>query len=81
MGAVFALASATPDIATARPEAVATGMRVTFAVARLLIVAALAIAASAHVRRAFGLAQPPQPELALAPDHEDARTPRRWRRR
>ena len=72
MGAVFALASAATDITTARPEAVATGMRVTFAVAAVLIVAALAIAASAHVRRAFGLAQPPQPELALAPQHENA---------
>jgi len=44
MGAVFALASATIDIATAHPEAVATGMRATFAVAAILIVAALAIA-------------------------------------
>jgi EmrB/QacA subfamily drug resistance transporter len=44
MGAVFALASATIDITTARPEAVATGMRITFAVAAILIVAALTIA-------------------------------------
>ncbi|MGZ8369271.1 MAG: MFS transporter [Rhodoplanes sp.] len=44
MGAVFALASATVDITTARPEAVATGMRITFAVAGVLIVIALAIA-------------------------------------
>jgi EmrB/QacA subfamily drug resistance transporter len=44
MGAVFALASATTDIATAHPEAVAIGMRITFAVAALLIVVALAIA-------------------------------------
>jgi hypothetical protein len=44
MGAVFALASATTDIAMALPEAVATGMRITFAVAAMLIVAALAIA-------------------------------------
>ena len=44
MGAVFALASATTDITTARPEAVATGMGITFAVAAALIVAALAIA-------------------------------------
>jgi hypothetical protein len=40
MGAVFALASATSDITTARPEAVATGMRITFAVAATLIVVA-----------------------------------------
>ncbi len=44
MGAVFAIASATTDITTARPEAVSTGMRVTFAVAAILIVSALAIA-------------------------------------
>jgi hypothetical protein len=44
MGAVFALASATIDITTARPEAVATGMQITFAVAAILIVVALAIA-------------------------------------
>jgi hypothetical protein len=44
MGAVFALASATLDISTARPEAVATGMRVTFMVASMLMAGALAIA-------------------------------------
>ena len=44
MGAVFALGSATIDITTARPEAVATGMRITFAVAAFLIVGAIVIA-------------------------------------
>jgi EmrB/QacA subfamily drug resistance transporter len=44
MGAVFALASATADITTARPEAVAAGLRTTFAVATVLIIVALAIA-------------------------------------
>ena len=44
MGAVFAFAAATTDITAAAPEAVATGMRITFAVAGVLIVAALAIA-------------------------------------
>jgi hypothetical protein len=44
MGAVFALASKTTDIITASSEAVATGMRTTFAVAALLIIFALAIA-------------------------------------
>ena len=44
MGAVFALASATTDITTAPPGAVAAGMRTTFAVAAILIVAALAAA-------------------------------------
>ena len=44
MGAVFALGSATIDITTAHAEAVATGMRSTFAVAALLIVCAIVIA-------------------------------------
>jgi MFS family permease len=44
MGAVFAFGSATADVATASPQAVAAGMRVTFAVAAGLIVVALAIA-------------------------------------
>jgi EmrB/QacA subfamily drug resistance transporter len=44
MGALFALASGTADITTAPPEAVATGMRITFAVAAAMIVGALAIA-------------------------------------
>ncbi|MFC5475574.1 hypothetical protein [Paraherbaspirillum soli] len=44
MDAVFALASATTDIATARPAAIAAGMHITFAVAGALIVVALAIA-------------------------------------
>jgi MFS family permease len=53
MGAVFAVASATTDITTARPEAVAAGMRITFAVAAILIVVALAIAVGsrAHATR------------------------------
>jgi MFS family permease len=44
MGAVFALASATIDITTARPEDIASGLRITFAVTAVLIVVALAIA-------------------------------------
>jgi EmrB/QacA subfamily drug resistance transporter len=44
MGAVFAIASRAGDFTTARPEAVAFGMRVTFAVAAALVVVALAIA-------------------------------------
>ncbi len=43
MGAVFSLASETSDIASAPPEAVARGMRITFAFAAGLIVVALAI--------------------------------------
>ncbi|MBT2450190.1 MFS transporter [Streptomyces sp. ISL-43] len=57
MGAVFALASGTTDVATAPSSAVATGMRVTFAVAAILIVVALAIAAGSRAparRRASG---------------------------
>jgi EmrB/QacA subfamily drug resistance transporter len=50
MGAVFALASATIDITTARPEAVATGMRSTFAVAAILIVVALTIGIGTYRR-------------------------------
>lgn len=44
MGAVFAFASATADITTAHPEAMATGMRITFLVATVLIVVALVFA-------------------------------------
>ena len=44
MGAVFALAARASDFTTARPEAVAIGMRVTFAVAAALVVVALVIA-------------------------------------
>jgi EmrB/QacA subfamily drug resistance transporter len=52
MGAVFALASATTDITTAQPEAVAAGMRITFAAAGGLIVVALAIAVARRVSAA-----------------------------
>ena len=48
MGAVFAFASAATDITTASPEAVAAGMRITFAVAGVLIIMALAIAVSSR---------------------------------
>ncbi|MFO1324342.1 MAG: MFS transporter [Burkholderiales bacterium] len=44
MGAVFAFASATTDVGTAQPGAVATGMRTTFAVAAVLIAMAMALA-------------------------------------
>jgi MFS family permease len=48
MGAVFAIAVATIDITTASPDAVATGMRTTFAVAAILMVVAMTIAIGAH---------------------------------
>ena len=50
MGAVFARASATIDVATAPPEAVAAGTRSTFAVAATLIVVALGVAAGSRAR-------------------------------
>jgi EmrB/QacA subfamily drug resistance transporter len=50
MGAVFASASATADITTAQPQAVAAGMRATFIVAAILILAALAIATATRAR-------------------------------
>jgi MFS family permease len=52
MGAVFALASGTHDITTAPAAAVAAGMRITFAVATVLVVLALAAAVSARGRDA-----------------------------
>jgi hypothetical protein len=52
MGAVFAFAASTSDISAAQPEAVAGGMRTTFAVAAVLLVAALAMG-----RRAARLAR------------------------
>ncbi|MBY3173574.1 MFS transporter [Rhizobium leguminosarum] len=54
MGAVFAFSSGTPDITAAHPEAIASGMRITFAVAAALVVIALAIAAGSYRRRALG---------------------------
>lgn len=51
MGAIFAGASGVVDVATAVPDAIATGMRVTFAVAALLVLVALVIAIA---RRNFG---------------------------
>ncbi|MCU6435182.1 MFS transporter [Undibacterium sp. Jales W-56] len=60
MGAVFALASATTDITTARPEAIATGMQITFTVAAVLIVVALAIALTVYCRTLRNRAIAPQ---------------------
>jgi EmrB/QacA subfamily drug resistance transporter len=50
MGAVFAAAAPATGITTARPEAVASGMRITFAVAAALAVVALAIVAGSYRR-------------------------------
>jgi EmrB/QacA subfamily drug resistance transporter len=49
LGAVFALASGTSDVATASPGNVATGMRATFAVAVALLVVALVVAVRRRV--------------------------------
>lgn len=54
MGAVFAVAAAATDITAARPDAVATGMRMTFAVAAALMVAALAIAVGSRMLATSG---------------------------
>jgi MFS family permease len=48
MGAVFTLASA-PNVTTASPQVIAAGMRTTFGVAAMLIVAALAAAIGAYI--------------------------------
>jgi MFS family permease len=69
MGAVFALASATIDPTTAPPEAVATGMRFTFAVAAILIVVALAIAVGTYRRTARNRALALEAEVP--PDKKD----------
>ncbi|MGW7455814.1 MFS transporter [Streptomyces sp. NPDC054787] len=52
MGALFAFASGTSDITTAGAPAVATGTRVTFAVAALLIGLALGLAVAGRARAA-----------------------------
>nr|WP_315233904.1 MFS transporter [uncultured Albidiferax sp.] len=52
MGAVFAFAASSADIATARPEALAAGLRTTFAVAAILVAIALATALASYRRRA-----------------------------
>ncbi|AJD40894.1 major facilitator superfamily protein [Rhizobium gallicum bv. gallicum R602sp] len=57
MGAVFSFAAMTTDITTAGPEAVATGMQVTFAVAAALTAVAIAIAVQG---RALAMRPPPR---------------------
>jgi MFS family permease len=57
MGAVFTLASATSDITAAPPGAVAAGMRVTFAVAAVLVVVALAVAVGSRAASRRGAPQ------------------------
>lgn len=52
MGKVFSVASGTADMTTAQPDVVAAGMRITFAVAAMLIGIAVAIAGSRRKRQA-----------------------------
>ncbi|WP_284736023.1 MFS transporter [Dongia deserti] len=68
MGAIFALATGTTDIATADPTAVETGMRITFTVAAILIVVALAIAVGGRAlapRRSRDLTARPRKPSAI----------------
>jgi EmrB/QacA subfamily drug resistance transporter len=60
MGAIFAFASRTTDLTMAPPNTIATGMRITFALAALLITVALTIA-----RWAMRRTHAPYLELAL----------------
>jgi EmrB/QacA subfamily drug resistance transporter len=56
MGGVFALSPGTAEIATASPDAVAGGLRLTFAVATVLIIGALGVATGSRrlTQRALG---------------------------
>jgi EmrB/QacA subfamily drug resistance transporter len=62
MGAVFASASGAIDLAVARPDAVAAGMRLTYAVAALLVLVALVV-----VMMGRALARHPSPAPARQP--------------
>lgn len=80
-GAVFALAAATGDVATASPGAVAAGTRITLAVAAALVLLALALAVAAAGRTrsaaaaGAGLSSPRDPagDGTAAPPGTDAR--------
>ncbi|MFO1447218.1 MAG: MFS transporter [Opitutaceae bacterium] len=63
MGAVFTLASATPDLATALPDAIARGTRITFLVGAGLIGIALGIAVGLR-RQPVGLQASPARSLS-----------------
>ncbi|MFJ7587837.1 MFS transporter [Streptomyces sp. NPDC097617] len=67
MGAVFAHASATADVASAPAAAVATGTRFTFLVAAGLVLVALAVVAAALVRRTKGRPAPAGDGTAARP--------------
>lgn len=59
MGAVFALAAGTTEMADSRPEDVATGMRTTFALASILIIGAMIVAVGGSRRVASAAAARP----------------------
>ncbi len=63
MGAVFRFASASADLATAPPEAVAHGMRVTFAVAAIQVVVAFVVALRRRGSAGGGITAIPEREL------------------
>jgi hypothetical protein len=65
MGAVFALGAATRNIMTARPDAVAVGMRLTFMVAAMLVAVALVIASTFGRKR--GITPAPLSSLRESP--------------
>ncbi|TWC36936.1 EmrB/QacA subfamily drug resistance transporter [Pseudomonas sp. SJZ079] len=67
MGSVFAFGAATTDITSAQPEAVAAGMRITFAVAALLVVIALAIAFASQALARRAEHPTPEPEAGRDP--------------
>lgn len=62
MGALFALASAASDIVGASPATVATGMRVTFGIAAILIATALAFAVANYAMTREVLARDAKPD-------------------
>ncbi|MDP1570164.1 MAG: MFS transporter [Vicinamibacterales bacterium] len=79
MGAVFLHATGVSDLATARPDAVAAGMRTTLAVAALLIASALALtratAASTPGRRSSSVPVTPTPRHHLSERTSPLRRP------
>jgi Na+/melibiose symporter-like transporter len=58
MGSVFAVASGTADITAAQPDAVAAGMRITFAIAAVVMIVALAVAVGGRVLDRAGALRP-----------------------
>lgn len=69
MGAVFALASASTDVASASPSAVASGMRTTFLLAALLVAVALSLASGwpARLRSRLSFVSRSQHDAPITP--------------